>query len=470
MTSITVGLFHIDVNYLYKPKGRHTWHYRRVVPADLRQYYSTKTIIKSLKTSDDKQAAAICLELNQQYAEEFQRLRQGMPKQFPKATHTEAVDLLKRFSLFQGEPLDEHAETDMHGEFYDYLDDQLYSSLSRKEYSRYRTENTGVPAGVLSPVDQTAMELLKGQYRPKATEYLDSFLEFKHKQGDKKFVQEMQQVLKFLLKYLKDKPPGEYTRQEVRYLIQKHSEEGKLSTLSIKKRLGMLRAMFNKVALELGLGKDKQHPFIKFDIPKLGDDTTDRKDFTTEELNKLREAPPARVIELSWLIHLMLETGLRVNECCGLRKEDIFLDVDTPYLVIHRNPFRRLKTKASKRFIPLVGVALSAMKSALKANQESKWVFKHYIDEVKETTKNGSASAAANKRIRAILGNDAPTCHSLRHTLQSRLRNVGCPKEIRDELGGWSKTMSDTYGSPVDLAVKQDYLIKSISAESGVIL
>jgi len=318
MTSITVGLFHIDVNYLYKPKGRHTWHYRRVIPADLRQYYPAANIIKSLKTRDDKEAAAICLELNQQYAEEFQRLRLGMPKQFPKATHTEALDLLGSFSIVQSEPLDEHAETAIHGAFYDYLDDQLYSSLSREEYSKYRTENIGVPAGVLSPVDQTAMELLKGQYRPKATEYLDSFLEFKHRQGDKKFIQEMEQVLKFLLKYLKDKPPGEYTRKEVRYLIQKHSEEGKLSTLTIKKRLTMLRAMFNKVALELGLHKDKQHPFIKFDIPNLGDDTTDRRDFTTKELNKLREAPPARVIELSWLIHLMLKRLKSRCMRCGI--------------------------------------------------------------------------------------------------------------------------------------------------------
>ncbi len=44
MTIITIGLFHIDVDYLYKPKGRHTWHYRRVVPAELRQHYPAKTI------------------------------------------------------------------------------------------------------------------------------------------------------------------------------------------------------------------------------------------------------------------------------------------------------------------------------------------------------------------------------------------------------------------------------------------
>tara|TARA_A100001011_G_C13764428_1_gene616595 strand:+ start:305 stop:445 length:141 start_codon:yes stop_codon:yes gene_type:complete len=42
--------------------------------------------------------------------------------------------------------------------------------------------------------------------------------------------------------------------------------------------------------------------------------------------------------------------------------------------------------------------------------------------------------------------------------LQTRLRNVECPKDIRDELGGWAKDISDKYGSPSDLKVKAKYL------------
>ena len=80
------------------------------------------------------------------------------------------------------------------------------------------------------------------------------------------------------------------------------------------------------------------------------------------------------------------------------------------------------------------------------------WLFPSYIDEIAQTTKNTSASAAANKRIRSVLGKDASTCHSL------CLRNVECPKDIRDELGGWASSALDRHGSPADMKIKQRYL------------
>ncbi|MBL6753596.1 MAG: tyrosine-type recombinase/integrase, partial [Pseudomonadales bacterium] len=57
----------------------------------------------------------------------------------------------------------------------------------------------------------------------------------------------------------------------------------------------------------------------------------------------------------------MLETGLRVNECCGLKVEDAVLDAETPYVIVQKHPFRRLKTTSSRRYIPRVGVSLAAM-------------------------------------------------------------------------------------------------------------
>jgi hypothetical protein len=42
--------------------------------------------------------------------------------------------------------------------------------------------------------------------------------------------------------------------------------------------------------------------------------------------------------------------------------------------------------------------------------------------------------------------------------MQTRLRNTECPKEKRDELGGWAKDISDKYGTPSDLKLKAKYL------------
>ena len=46
--------------------------------------------------------------------------------------------------------------------------------------------------------------------------------------------------------------------------------------------------------------------------------------------------------------------------------------------------------------------------------------------------------------------------------MQTRLRQAECPKHISDELGGWSKSISDHYGFTADIENKTNYLKKSI--------
>ena len=78
-------------------------------------------------------------------------------------------------------------------------------------------------------------------------------------------------------------------------------------------------------------------------------------------------------------------------------------------------------------------------------------------------TKNTPAANTMNKAITGYLGAGAPTSHSFRHTMQTRLREVGCPEHLRNELGGWSKTVSESYGSTADLKNKSEYLQKAVT-------
>ena len=84
-----------------------------------------------------------------------------------------------------------------------------------------------------------------------------------------------------------------------------------------------------------------------------------------------------------------------------------------------------------------------------------------YLEE--EQTKYSSAANTMNKAIAGYLGAGAPTSHSFRHTMQTRLREVGCPEHLRNELGGWSKTVSESYGSASDLKNKSEYLQKAVT-------
>ena len=50
--------------------------------------------------------------------------------------------------------------------------------------------------------------------------------------------------------------------------------------------------------------------------------------------------------------------------------------------------------------------------------------------------------------------------HSFRHSFRDRLRNVDCPSEMVDQLGGWSSVgVGYKYGKGYDLRLKKKYMI-----------
>ena len=78
---------------------------------------------------------------------------------------------------------------------------------------------------------------------------------------------------------LPDKAPGEYRRSDLNDLIALQRDLG-LKSASIKRRLAMLRAMFNLVSMELELDEDRQHPFHDWYILGEGEDKRDKQDFS----------------------------------------------------------------------------------------------------------------------------------------------------------------------------------------------
>jgi integrase len=129
------------------------------------------------------------------------------------------------------------------------------------------------------------------------------------------------------------------------------------------------------------------------------------------------------------LMPLLGETGCRLAEIVGLRLEDI--DHQNDLIQIRPNPARRLKTKSSKRILPLVGYARAAMEQATK-HSDGEWLFPRYIRDGK--CKADNASAALNKWLKKDF--DGLTAHCLRHTFRDRLRAVECPMDMIDQMGG----------------------------------
>ena len=99
MSNVVFGPFLLPVPYLHRAKDRRSWCYRRVVPADLKEHYPGGEIIKSLGTRDEKLATRLCQEMNKKYEIEFDRLRNGLPKEPEPLRHQLGLELLRRFGI-----------------------------------------------------------------------------------------------------------------------------------------------------------------------------------------------------------------------------------------------------------------------------------------------------------------------------------------------------------------------------------
>ena len=455
---INLGAFTVYMKYLFKRSNRKTYYYRRRVPEDLLRHYDKSYIEVSLKQTDKLLASKVCEKFHQQIEKEFRRLRMGLSKQEELSNFDAAVNHLKLFNLTPEDADDNYEENPAKDIFFESLDNTLSKNLSANEYRSYMEGNKS-HLTVLSEEERSALSIMKGEYRLMASQYPREYLKLRGQSENKKKVNECKAAINILIAVCGDRPPSQYKRVDVNKLIRKLCEVKKTTT--VERQLKSIRAMFNLVSLEMGFDEDSQHPFYKFNIPDLGKDKKDREEFDSDQLKALRELPYSANADITCLIHLMVDTGMRVSEACGLRVMDVHLNAETPHITLRRNDARELKTKSSERVIPLVGASLSSMQYLLPMCI-NEYVFPRYIDKENNKLKNDNASAACKKRLNSLLGTDSPTSHSFRHTMNTRLRNVSCPKDIRNEMLGWARDISDNYGSPTDLQIKEKYLNQTL--------
>jgi len=151
--------------------------------------------------------------------------------------------------------------------------------------------------------------------------------------------------------------------------------------------------------------------------------------------------------EARFVLYVMIETGLRPSEIVNLHEETIRLDAPIPHVCI-RGDGRRLKTEFSERELPLVGVALAALKKRPMG-------FPAYRDRA------STLSATVNKFLTE--NNLRPTrdhtVYSLRHSFKDRLVAIEAPDSLIDSLMG-HKTYKPKYGKGPSLELKLKYLSK----------
>ena len=228
----------------------------------------------------------------------------------------------------------------------------------------------------------------------------------------------------------------EYTREDAK-LLMRHLEQKGNKTATIRRRINSISAILNYAYAELDL--DKRNPFSRLFIKGEGEDSHKRGTFTNEQLKWGYDKALASGSQIKLLMPLLGETGCRLAEIVGLKLEDI--DLANDLIDIRPNSARRLKTRSSKRTLPLVGYAKLAMEQALKQGDDT-YLFPRYIRDGKCYATH--ASNALNKWLKKDF--NGLTAHCLRDTFRDRLRAVECPMDLIDQIGGWKSVISIANG------------------------
>lgn len=162
--------------------------------------------------------------------------------------------------------------------------------------------------------------------------------------------------------------------------------------------------------------------------------------------------------DLRWLLALLIDSGLRLGEATGLAIDDIVQNHEIPHIKVRPHPWTKLKTIGSERDVPLVRISLWAAKKIKEQGIYRRFAFPRYTDS--EYCNANSASAALNKWLKPFIPKNC-VIHSLRHSFRDRLREVECPFDIIDRLGGWlTAGVGHTYGKGYPLVVLNRWMSK----------
>ena len=278
---------------------------------------------------------------------------------------------------------------------------------------------------------------------PKLSDALTNYCALNGADKGKLFFTVAERNVGYVIEFLGNRPLNAYSSSDAAKFRDWLSNRS-LSTSSIKRIFSTIRAVFNLTIQEQGLGCS--NAFANTYLPS--DERPKRAVISPEDIRRVQKVCLEIADERRLLIALISDTGMRLSEALGLVWDDVVLAHEYPHIDLKLHPWRRLKTSSSKRFIPLVGASLKAVK-IMHRQCDNSFLFKSYASE--EECNGNSCSATLNKWLKQHVS-DA-IIHSFRHSFRDRLRNAGVQSEMIDQLGGWSKqSVGQGYGKGFDLS------------------
>ena len=231
-----------------------------------------------------------------------------------------------------------------------------------------------------------------------------------------------------------------------------------MSGSSGNKDLGSLRKLYRRYFEHIG-EEERENPFrnmrfkdkILTKVMPFKDDWVRSRILAPDVFDGLNR-------QCALLCMALIETGCRPSELANIRPENIRLDAEVPHIRIRPTKDRELKSGASVRDIPLVGVALEAMRQAPNG-------FPHYRDRSYLL----SASLTKAFKARGLFPTKQHRIYSFRHSFESRMLEAGLDFGLRCTLMGHRNPRPE-YGDGGSLAYRRDELFKIAHPVSDALL
>ena len=198
MLQFNICSYSFSMKYLFKRSARNTYYYKRRVPKGLQEHYPKPFIEISLRQTDRSIAAAVCQEAHRLIEEQFNRLRQGLPRDQVISNYQAATALFKKHGL---------------------------------------TESNAKATG-------DGADEAKGESRLKASQPPAEYLRLKNKDSGRKNVNEANNAMNALIACCEDKPPADYPRSDINLFINQSLKKKKKATEL--RQLRSIAAMFTE--------------------------------------------------------------------------------------------------------------------------------------------------------------------------------------------------------------------------------
>jgi len=448
-----------DLNQYLQKRGKR-WHYLRRVPTLYQDFDKRGTVRKSLKTESlevaRKRRDELVLADDEYWATISQNRGDGYSERSKEEINRIAI---KRYITakatamsygFQYKPIRELAKAQI-ADIYERLE-----ALQEGSNSRNIPEKMSVDA-LLGTVQRPKV-LISKAFEIYCEEIVASELIGKSKAQKRAWKKVKARAINNFIAVIGDYPMSAITREHAKTfhkwwaqrVMPNDPNKRALSANSGNRDMGNL-SKFYRQYWEYEGQEDRANPFRKLRFSDTGG---------KQVLHFSNEWVRTKILfpgvfhglnkEAALIVYTLIETGCRPSEIANLRPENICLDVDVPYIKIRNYPNRQLKSKASVRDIPLVGISLKAMQQAPNG-------FPHYRDK----TELLSASLMKAFKSRGLFPTPNHRIYSFRHSFEKRMLEASIDYGLRCLLMGHKNTRPN-YGDGGSLGYRRDQLMKIV--------